>query len=578
MSSRRAMWAFLVAVALVGAAVLIVALQLSAGRRPAPRFAPVVLDWDVPDALEEGTPPWRPLTPDFLRPARATVFDVVHTLDHASHDSHVRGLVLHIDGSAWGWAKLGEVRDAVARFRAAGKRVYAVVEAGGDAEYFLASVAERVALPPAVVLQVNGLVASATYARGTFDKLGVKPQFAHAGQFKSATEFYTRTDMSAPARKALDAMLDDVYRVYVDSLASSRHRTSEAVRGLIDQGPFTALEARRLGLVDTLAYGDEIDSLAVRRAGHGADIESFARYADGVDDGGGSHVAFLQAAGTIAAGRSRLDPLDGLVLGQETLVKQLRDLRDRGSIKAVVLRIDSPGGDAVASDAIWDEVRRLNAKKPVIVSMSDLAASGGYYIAAPATKIVAGPNTLTGSIGVFGGKFNILGLYRKLGLNVESIARGKHAQMMSPYEDWTPDEAQRFQSQIDQTYQLFLRRVAEGRHASTAAIDSVGQGRVWTGSAAVGLGLVDRLGNIPTACRMAFRAAGLDPSHPLDVEVFPRRERTFVDRWLEDWMDESDRATNPLASLPPVLRAWLAAERFPAGSALALMPWSIRIR
>ncbi len=580
MASHRAVWAFLVGLAIVGAGVLVAALELrsGAGAGGAPAFATLVLDWDVPSSLEEGAPPWRPFGPGFLTPNRPTVFDIERALDRAAGDGRVRGLVMHIDGASWGWAKLAEVRDAVARFRASGKRVDAVIESGGDAEYFLASAADRVALPPAVTLNVNGLLASATFAKGTLDKLGVKPQFAHAGTYKSAVEFYTRSDMSAPAKQALDAMLDDVFRVYVDSLAAARKVPADAMRALIDAGPFTGPDARAAGLVDTLAYADDVDTLAVRRAGHGAAIESFAHYAERIPDRLAGRVAFLEAAGTIAGGRSRFDGLDGMILGQETLTRQLRELRDRNSIKAVVLRIDSPGGDAVASDAIWHEVRRLAAKKPVIVSMSDLAASGGYYIAAPASRIVAQPATLTGSIGVFGGKFDILGLYRKLGLNVESVARGRHAAMLSPYEEWTPEEAGRFQHQIDDAYRLFLSRVAAGRHVSEAAVDRVGQGRVWTGNSAVGIGLVDRLGGIPTACRLAFRAAGLSADHPFDVEVLPHREHTFFDRLFGDWWPDEDRADDPLAKLPPELRAWAAAARFPDGTALALLPWAIRIR
>ena len=414
--------------------------------------------------------------------------------------------------------------------------------------------------------------------RSFFDKLDVHPNFQHAGAFKSAAETFTRSDMSEPSREALNALLDDLFQILVDSLASSRGLERESMRGLIDDGPFAAATARVAGLVDTVAYPEQVDSLAVHRAGGNIDTEPFARYADR-SPWRDSQVAYVSAAGTISSGRSRYDPTGGTVLGAATICETLRDLRDDHSIKAVVLRIDSPGGDAPASDEIWHEVERLNARKPVIVSMSDLAASGGYYMAAPATRIVAQPGTITGSIGVFGGKFNLLGLYRKLGINVETLSRGRNAEMMSSVRDFDAEEGRHFQAQIDSTYQLFLRRVSAGRSFDLERADSVGRGRVWTGEAAMARSLVDTLGGIRTAWRLALLSAGLPVDQQLAVEEYPRPSHAFLDRLFEAWLSDETHSDELMArSFPPVLRAWLTAASFPAGRMLTVMPWSIVVR
>jgi protease-4 len=487
-------------------------------------------------------------------------------------------MVLHVDDIEWGWAKVAEIRDAVLAFRAAGKPVYASLAGGGEREYLLASAARTVASPPLAVLQINGFTASALFMRGTFDKIGVTPNFSHVGQYKTGVERYTKTGLSAPSREALQALVDDHYRIFVDSVAAVRRMPPATVERLLDEGPYSAREARERGLIDTLLYRAELDSMATGR--HRAPTVTLTRYLARLRASGGPRVALISAVGVIAEGRSRSSPGQGEILGAETLIKALREVRERSSIRAVVLRIDSPGGSAPAADEIWREVKRCRDAKPMIVSMSDLAASGGYYIAAPADSIVAEPGTLTGSIGVYGGKLNILGLYRKLGLNVETVARGKHAEMLSPFRDFTPEEEARFQAQMEEVYRTFVSRVSEGRHLTTSAVDSVGQGRVWTGLAAAPRRLVDRLGGLDRAFAMARRRAGIDADEALSVEIYPRVERTLFQRLLADLVGDEEEGSDALAgtSLPPIVRAWVAAASFPAGEALALMPWSIEIR
>ncbi|TMQ72367.1 MAG: signal peptide peptidase SppA [Candidatus Eisenbacteria bacterium] len=578
MSSRRAVLVFVVLIAVLGASVLIAVLAIQGPSRPTP--ASTVLIFNVPSQVEESHPPANGVF-DLLRSGRPTVWALAHGLRHAATDPHIVALVLHIDDVEWGWAKVAEIRDAVAEFRRVGKPVYASLSGGGEHEYLLASIADTIACPPLGLLQLDGLTASALFLRGTFDKVGITPNFAQAGRFKSATEMWMRTGMSPPAREALEELVDDAYGLFADSVGRARDLPPDSVKRLLDDGPYGAREARACGLIDTLLHRPEVDTLAVHRGGGRRPTLTLTRYLDRIDSPRvGPHIALITAAGTIADGRSRGGPGEGDVLGSETIIKALRDVAGRHSIRGVVLRIDSPGGSAQAADDIWREVKRCAARKPLVVSMSDLAASGGYYIAAPADSIVAEPGTLTGSIGAFGGKLNLLGLYHKLGLNVETVSRGRHAEMFSPYRDFTVEEAGRFQSQMDEVYRVFLSRVSEGRHQPTAAVDSVGQGHVWTGLAARRLGLVDGLGGIDRAVQMARRRAGIADDEEVTVDVVPRPERTFLQGMLADLIDEdgTDEDANGAMSLPPVVQAWLAAATFPSGVALTLMPWSIEFR
>src|SRR5262249_35284067 len=336
-------------------------------------------------------------------------------------------------------------------------------------------------------------------------------------------------------------LLDDEFTLLVDSLASSRRVSADSVRRLIDEGPFTAVEARSDGLIDTLLARADVDSLAAHAGGARRPTASFTRYAGEGGEATGEHIALVVAEGEIVDGRSSEGPFGGRTVGDRTLVEALRDIRGRKNIRAVVVRIDSPGGSGNASDAVWQEIRRLKRDKPVIVSMGDVAASGGYYIACAADAIVADPSTITGSIGVFGGKLNVLGLYRKLGLNIDSVTRGKHALMWSPYHDFDADEVARYQKSLDQFYDVFLTRVAEGRKMSTTAVDSVGQGGVGSGVAARRHGLVDRFGGLYEALQRAKVRAHIDPDADVVLEIYPRPRKTLFQRWLGGVFDEPDQ-------------------------------------
>ncbi len=576
MSARRGVFVFVLLIVLIGAAAVLYSLTSRTGGPVAP--SSMVLDFDVPSNLEECEMPFGPFSFAGFRSDRLTVWDVVHGIRRAAIDDRVEALVLHVDGIDWGWAKIAEVRDALRAFRESGKPIFASVSGGGEAEYLLASVANRICMPPTAMLQLNGLTASAIFMRGAFDKFGLAPNFQHVGRYKSAVETYTDTGFSPSGRAALEAILDDEYALLVDSLASARRLSADSVRALLDMGPWDAAEARERGLVDTLLHDLDVDSLAARVGGKHLSSMSLSRYVWRLSESPtAARIAMVVASGTIAEGRSRESPTDGRIVGSETLIEALRDARERRSVRAIILRIDSPGGSSDASDDIWREVARCRARKPVVVSMSDLAASGGYYIAMGGTPILAQPSTLTGSIGVYGGKLDIRGLFAKLGLSVESLSRGPHAQMLSPFESFTPEEKAIYQRHLDRFYATFLSRVAKSRGMGVEAVDSVAQGRVWTGLSARPRGLVDRFGGIEEAIAEARTRALIGRNADVVVDTYPRPEgslfaRAFAGLFNGGGTDQS------LVDLPPVVQAWLAAARFPAGSGVALMPCLLEIR
>ncbi|HET7224097.1 MAG TPA: signal peptide peptidase SppA [Candidatus Eisenbacteria bacterium] len=576
MASRHAVLGVVLFVAVIVALVLAAGLVLRGG--PVSAGQATVLVLDAPAVLEESQPPPGPFPFSRSWRTRLTVWDVVRGIDHAADDDRVRGIALHVDTIDWGWAKVAEVRDALARFRAQGKPVWVSLTGGGEREYLLATAGSRVTMPPTATLELDGLSLTALFYRGAFDKFGITPNFAHVGRYKSAVESYTRTGFSPDARASMESLLDELYGLLVDSVAVARHTTPDHVRALIDDGPYEAPDARRAGLIDTLMYQVEMDSTAVRDGSRRAATTSFARYVDRLEEPRvGPRIALVVAAGAIVSGRSRDVPGQGAVMGSDTVVEALRQARTRRGIRAIVLRVDSPGGSGQASDDIWREVERCRRVKPVIVSMSDYAASGGYYIAVGADSLVAEPATLTGSIGVFGGKLNVVGLLKKVGLSTETIARGRHAEMLSPFRDFSPEESARYQHGLEVFYHGFVARVARGRGLPEASVDSMGQGRVWTGLAARRRGLVDRIGGLREAFDMARRRAHVAPDEPLAVETFPHVSRSFMQQVFDTlWSPDDD--TQDAAPLPEVIAAWLEATRFPAGAVMALMPVHLDIR
>jgi len=570
MSARRGVFVFLVLLVLLGAAAVFAALTLRHPLESVPESS--VLVFDVPEYLDEGEAPESNYAVDWFRPSRPLLWKIAFGLRQAAEDDHIAALVLHVGSIDWGWAKISEIRDAIEAFRESGKPVYASFSGGGEREYLLASAADLISAPPLTVLQLDGLTASALFMRGTFDKLDVTPNFAHAGTYKSGAEGYTRQDMSGPAREALQALLDDLYGALLDSLAVARDLPRDTVAAIMDEGPYDAPEAWARGLIDTVLYEAELDSLATEDVSDSDHTISLWRYLDRLrHPPAKSRFAMVVASGTISDGKSRDE-----VLGSETLIDALDEVRERKSVKAVILRVDSPGGSAPASDEMWRAVERLRAEKPVVISMSDYAASGGYYLSVAGSSIVAQPTTITGSIGVYGGKLNVLGLYHKVGLNVETVSRGKHAEMMSPFKDFTPEESQQFQNSMQHVYRTFVDRVAEGREMKEDEVERFAQGRVWSGVAAAEHGLVDELGGIEKAVEVAKKLANVPADEQVAVEIYPKVEKNFFQRifsemFSDDWEESALR-------LMPGLSAFLEVAALPSGVALTWLPYRIDIR
>ncbi len=518
---------------------------------------------------------------------RPTVRSMVENLRKAKVDPRVRAVLLKPTGfESPFWAKVQEIRDAVLDFKTSGKPVYAYLEYGGDREYFLATAADKVFLMPSTPLDLAGVATYELFLRGTFDKIGAYPDLHHIGDYKTYSNTFTEKGFTA-AHKAMDQSLNrDLYEQIVRGIADGRKKNETDVRALLDEGPFLPEDALRAGLIDDVAYDDQVDEkLRAGETRRRLDSDDYARVSlSSVGLNRGPRVAIIYAAGTINSGKSGYDPVDGPVAGSDTLIEYIRQARKDSSVRAIVLRIDSPGGSATASDAIWRELvitKTERADRPLIVSMSDLAASGGYYIAMPAQVIVAQPSTLTGSIGIVGGKFVTGGVYEKLGARIDSTSIGRNAEMNSPARRYNPEELKKLQEQLQSFYDQFVEKVADSRHSTPEKIDALAQGRVWTGRQAKQNGLVDELGGLDRAVSIAKQRAKIAADSDVELVVFPPR-KSFYELMTEQfsgssesmavsgWMD-ANLSKGELEALR-LMRGPLA--MFHRGETLALMPFT----
>ncbi len=516
-----------------------------------------------------------------------TIRAYVELIRKAKADKRITGILLKPGGlSSPFWAKVQELREALDDFRRSGKYVYAWLEYAGDREYYLASVADRVYLLPSASLDLTGIASYEVFLRGTFDWIGTYPDFLHVGDYKTAVNTYLEKTFTPAHREMSESLNRSQYQQLVRGIADGRKKREDEVRALIDQGPFQPADALRLGLIDEVAYEDELDDLNPELADEeyieAQDYANVSWEAAGVTRQ--STIAVINAVGVINSGGSRFDPVNGPVVGSDSLVEYIREARANRAVKAIVLRIDSPGGSSTASDVIWRELSITREKdRPIIVSMSDLAASGGYYIALAGDAIVAQPGTLTGSIGVYTGKFVTTGTLDKLGANIEATSTGKRAEMGSPDRRFTPDERAKIQESIHAVYDQFVERAAAARQMPPEKIDEVGQGRVWTGAQARELGLVDELGGLYTAIGLAKQRARIPADEEVRLLVFPPR-RSFYEVLAEELqspvgrMKETYAADAAIQLLGPrerrALAALLAPSRlFRSGQVLAHMPY-----
>jgi protease-4 len=503
----------------------------------------------------------------------------------AKGDTNVDCLYLQLDGVAIGWGKLDELRHALADFRSGGKKVYAYLETGDSKDYLLATACDEICLPEAGWLMLTGMRAEMMFYKDLFDKIGVKADMLQMGDFKGAAEPYTRSSMSPQLRKQMESVVDDYFdKSLVETIVQGRFAkklTSEQVKKLIDGGPYTAKAAKEAGLIDRVTYPEQFqDDL---KAALGAErVKVTKNYgqakAEDLDlsnpfalfkllappktfSSSKPKVAVIYVTGVIATGKSMQTFLGGETCGSTTLVEAIRQAEQDRTVKAIVLRVDSPGGSALASDLIWNAL--VQCKKPVVASMGDTAASGGYYVSMAAKKIYAEPGTLTGSIGVVGGKLTLGGLFDKVGLKTDTITRGAHAGILSSTTPFSDSEREAMLALMKDVYKQFLTKALQGRNKAgkgmdLAALESLAGGRVWTGRQAKANNLVDELGTLNEAVAAAWEMAG----QPKDAEpewlVLPKG-KSLIDTLLEMKADARapvlDATTQGLLRLAPELGA-----------------------
>jgi len=515
-----------------------------------------------------------------------TVRSFVESLRLAKRDPRITGvLLLPSSFESPFWAKVQELRDAVLDFRKSGKIVVAFLEYGGDREYYLASAADRVFLLPTSALDLTGVASYEVFLRGTLDKLGAYADFLQIGAYKTAVNQLTEKGFTPAHREMTEALNADMYAQLVRGIAAARKKTEAEIRLLLDQGPFAPEDAVRTGLVDALAYEDQLDDQVpqLRQGGdmrrvEGNDYQRVTPRSLGVRPQ--SRIALVYASGVIASGKSGYDPGNGVVVGSDTFVEQLRRLRNDDAIKAIVLRVDSPGGSSVASDVMWRELmitRDQKPSRPLVISMSDLAASGGYYISVPGHVIVAQPGTLTGSIGIFAGKFVIDGTLGKVGVTTQTVKSGKNADIYSPFARFSPEQREKVGQYMEGFYKSFITKVADGRHSTPDRIDAVAQGRVWTGAQAKERGLVDVLGGLDTAVSIAKERAHIPADEEVELVVYSAR-RSFFEAITE--LGRSSSALGAWGTLMNAAQRQAAASllapvtSFRRGEPLALMPFT----
>ncbi len=508
--------------------------------------------------------------------AVTTIPGIWMDLKKAAVDSRIKAVVLEPSGLTCGWAKLDELQSEVEQFRKSGKPVFAYLRAPSGRDYYVAAAADRIYMGPEDPLMLKGLRAELLYFKGTLDKLGVTVEVEHAGKYKDFGDMFTRTGMSPETREVTDHIVDGIYSNFVNRLAEARHKTREEMTALIDRGPFTARQALDAGLVDELRFEDQMwgelkDRLKSAMPERVA-LDQYSRVpAESVGLGGKSRIALVVGEGDIVTGSPGDDGIRETSLTAYGFDKLLRQVENDAKIKAVVVRIDSPGGAVTASDEIWYRMNQLAKKKPMVVSMSDVAASGGYYVALTSAPIVAYPETETGSIGVVFGKPVLRGLLGKIGINVDAVERGRNADIDSLETPLTPEQRDKLRAGIDESYRAFVSKVAQARHKSYGEIDEVAQGRVWLGSQAREHGLVDVLGGLDTALDLVKKNAGIPSSENVAVTVYPQPRRLFDIIFRRPQQDAmAARFAWVFGSVP--FRAWLG------GGLLRIMPNWVVVR
>lgn len=520
---------------------------------PGEKILTLTLDRPVHDYQETPSLFW------IRRGSPQSMADIWAGLAGARNDPQIVGLSVYLRNARFGFGKAQELRYLLESFQGSERFVNCFLETAGEGTngtlaYFLVSACDHITLAPLGEINLVGLFSDAYFLKGTLDKLKIETDLSHAGQYKSAAEQFTNTAHSPAAEEALSSVLDDLFDQIVTAIAEDRDLTVEAVRNLIDRAPLTADEALQEGLVDSLGYPDEYEESLSELFSKEPRLVALSDYAPPGRTLAASRVAVVFTQGTIVRGSNGTDPWSQQrFAGSETLGAILRELADDPGVPAVILRVDSPGGSALASDLMLREVIRLAERKPLIVSMSDVAASGGYYIASMATGIVAEPTTITGSIGVVGGKF-VLRRFQEdlLGITHDTLARGANADFFSSLDHFSPEQAQHYERLMGRIYDAFVGHVAEGREMTSAAVEAVAQGRIWTGRQALENGLVDELGGLDVALDLARQQAGLETGESIAIDFYPRPPSLmdFLSQNLEPFLGRPTAESLLLRSLP----------------------------
>ena len=484
------------------------------------------LHLDLSGALSEEqggslTALWRTPDLDFLT--------LTTLLRWAREDNSLQAVLLTVADLDAGWARLQGVRRSLLALRQAGKQVWVHLTEGDTHEYYLASAADSVVLAPAGHLAITGLAAEALFFKGALDKLGVQAQVQQAGQYKSAGEPFTRQSMSGPHREMLEGLLDDLYDQVTSDIAGARNKSKAEVQKLIDQGLFLAREALTAGLVDHIAYEDEVPALLEAKIGSVRPIEAGAYRRRRARElrrrllrDAPCKIALVTVGGPIKRGETVNSPEGPRAVGSSSFARDLKHVREDPHVAAVVMRVASPGGSGVASDLMWHELLRTRACKPLIISMGDVAASGGYYLALAGDKVFAEEGTITGSIGVIAGKAILHDLYTSLGVGKEILTRGQRAALFSDYVGFAPSDRERLDFEVQAFYRDFVEKVARCRSLTAEAVELSAQGRIWSGRQAWTRGLIDAMGGLEEALAEAKRRVGLPTERPVVIERLPK--------------------------------------------------------
>ncbi len=511
-----------------------------------------------------------------------TFRDLLFAIKAAKDDARVENLFLHVRGTSLGWANLFELRTQLVDFKENGKPVVAFIEYASNRDYVIASAADEVYLHPRASIDLRGVRAELMFVKSALEKLGVEAEFERFGAYKDGPDMFLRERMSAESREAISALVSTIHDSVVEAIAAGRGLSESDVETLIADGPFIAEQAQARGLVDELHYIDEVHA-AIAANDKEPNLVGIGDYRQTVGTASGfttkGRIALIYGVGAIVGGGSGSDAVFGRVMGSDTIAKAFKTVREDDDIDAVVFRIDSPGGSDVASDVIWREAKLTQEKKPVIISMANVAASGGYWIAMASDAIVAEPTTITGSIGIYGGKFNLAGLYEKLGLSRDGVSSAPNADFFSDSRSFSDEERARFREMIEAGYQAFLEKVAEARGMTVEQVHEVAQGRVWSGAMAYDRGLVDELGGLDRAIVLAKEKAGFEATDRFELAIYPEKKSVF-EALLSNFLQSRSSPTLELERLAPQALF----ERSPllnslaSGQTHALMPFTLDLR